>query len=57
MTNFIRFNPVRHRHVTRVKDWAFSSFHRMVRLGVYPEDWGGDMRDVGSGDGFRFGER
>jgi hypothetical protein len=30
-----------------------SSFHRMVRLGVYPEDWAGDLGE----DGTTFGER
>jgi putative transposase len=33
--------------------WPFSSFHRMVRLGLYPEDWAGDAKDHDSG----FGER
>jgi putative transposase len=51
--DYIHFNPVKHRHVGRTKDWEYSSFHRMVRLGVYPEDWGGDRRD----DGASFGER
>jgi putative transposase len=51
--DYINFNPVKHRHVTRVKDWPYSSFHRMVRLGVYPEDWAGDSRNDGAG----FGER
>jgi putative transposase len=27
--------------VARVRDWPFSSFHRMVKLGIYPEDWAG----------------
>jgi putative transposase len=53
--DYIHFNPVKHRHVARVKDWPYSSFHRMVRLGVYPEDWSGDARDVPSGADF--GER
>jgi hypothetical protein len=47
----IHFNPVRHGHVVDVQDWPYSSFHRMVRLGVYPKDW---ARDVG--DGAEFGE-
>ena len=51
--DYIHFNPVKHRHVTRVKDWRYSSFHRMVKAGEYPEDWGGDA----GGDGKRFGER
>jgi putative transposase len=35
---YIHFNPVKHGHVTRVSDWPYSSFHRMVRLGIYPAD-------------------
>lgn len=51
--DYIHFNPVKHGHVERVRDWPYSSFHRMVRLGVYPADWGGDRCDDGEG----FGER
>src|SRR5262249_41495380 len=50
---YIHFNPVKHGHVGRVMDWPYSSFHRMVRLGIYPQDWAGDVRDVPGG----FGER
>ncbi|MBR0756980.1 transposase [Bradyrhizobium jicamae] len=45
-------NPQKHGHVTRVCDWPYSSFHRDVRAGLFPEDWGGDT--AMSGD---FGER
>jgi hypothetical protein len=50
--DYIHFNPVKHGHARRVKDWPYSSFHRMVRLGVYPEDWAGDVRegDIGFGE-------
>jgi putative transposase len=51
--DYIHYNPVKHGHVTRVRDWPFSSFHRMVRLGVYPLDWAGDVRDNAAS----FGER
>jgi hypothetical protein len=37
--DYIHFNPVKHGHVSRVRDWPYSSFHRMVRFGVYPLDW------------------
>ena len=39
--DYIHFNPVKHGYVNRVQDWPYSSFHRMVRLGIYPSDWGG----------------
>lgn len=51
--DYIHFNPVKHGHVERVGAWPFSSFHRMVRLGLYPGDWAGGGKDQQSG----FGER
>ena len=45
-------NPVKHRLVSRVRDWPHSSFHRDVRAGIIPEDWAGDIEQDG-----RFGER
>lgn len=37
--DYIHFNPVKHKLVDKVKEWPYSSFHRYVRLGLYPEDW------------------
>lgn len=51
--DYVHINPVKHGYVTRVRDWPHSSFHRMVKLGVYPEDWAGDF----SSHGGTFGER
>jgi putative transposase len=51
--DYIQFNPVKHGHVNSVEDWPYSSFHRMVRLGVYPSDWAGIAID----DTAKFGER
>jgi putative transposase len=51
--DYIHINPVKHGLVTRARDWPYSSFHRMVKLGIYPEDWAGDVS--GGDDGF--GER
>ena len=45
-------NPLKHGLVSRVRDWPYSSFHRDVREGIFPEDWAGDSE--ASGD---FGER
>jgi putative transposase len=50
--DYVHINPVKHGLVERVRDWPYSSFHRMVQLGIYPEDWGGDTAEL-SGD---FGE-
>ncbi len=37
--DYIHFNPVKHGYVADVEQWPFSSFHRMVRLGLYPRNW------------------
>jgi putative transposase len=41
--DYVHFNPVKHGLVGRVCDWPYSSFHRYVRRGVLPQDWGGDF--------------
>jgi len=51
--DYIHFNPVKHKVVTRVQDWPHSSFHLYVRQGLLPQDWAGDMSE-GSLD---YGER
>jgi putative transposase len=51
--DYIHINPLKHGLVTQVRDWPYSSFHRMVKLGVYPDDWDGNVADH-QGD---FGER
>jgi len=37
--DYIHFNPVKHGYVDRVSDWPYSTFHRYVRSGVYPDTW------------------
>ncbi|MAK91491.1 MAG: transposase [Oleibacter sp.] len=37
--DYIHLNPVKHKLVDDVKDWPYSSFHRYVRQGMYPENW------------------
>jgi putative transposase len=32
---------VKHGYVSRVAEWPYSTFHRFVRAGFYPPDWGG----------------
>ena len=41
--DYTHCNPVKHGLVARVADWPYSTFHRYVKLGVYPEDWGGGL--------------
>ena len=38
--DYIHYNPVKHGLVCAAKEWRYSSFHRFVRLGVYPVEWG-----------------
>jgi putative transposase len=51
MPGYIHFNPVKHGHVMRVRDWPYSTFHRFVQEGKYPLDWaGGDEADFAVGE-------
>jgi putative transposase len=50
--DYIHFNPVKHKVVSQVVAWPYSSFHHYVRQGVLPRDWGGDIAMDS-----RFGER
>ncbi|MQM40200.1 REP-associated tyrosine transposase [wastewater metagenome] len=38
--DYIHYNPVKHGFVTAPGEWAWSSFHRFVRAGVYAAEWG-----------------
>ena len=51
--DYIHFNPVKHRLVSRACDWPYSSFHRYVARELLPLDWGGDAQETARG---RFGE-
>lgn len=37
--DYIHFNPVKHGYVTKPDDWAYSSIHRYIFLGVYSPGW------------------
>jgi putative transposase len=50
--DYIHYNPVKHGLVPVVSDWPHSSFHRYVKTGVLPKDWGGSFTSA-----MRFGER
>jgi putative transposase len=45
--DYIHYNPVKHGLVTQVNNWPHSSFHRYVRQGILPEDWAGDVAEIG----------
>ncbi len=39
--DYVHIDPLKHGLVERVRDWPYSTFHRLVERGVYPIDWGG----------------
>jgi putative transposase len=51
--DYVHFNPIKHKLVTRVCEWPHSSFHLYVRRGVLPLDWAGDVEE----STMNFGER
>jgi putative transposase len=53
--DYVHFNPVKHRLVSCVRDWPYSSFHRYAREGLLPNDWAGDAHESQSGFGEPFG--
>ena len=48
--NYVHYNPVKHGLVKRVCEWEWSSFHRLVRSGVYTREWGSEV-DIAEGTG------
>lgn len=50
--DYVHYNPVKHGLVASPVDWPHSSFHRYVRAGILPADWGGSGKINGN-----FGER
>jgi putative transposase len=39
--DYAHINPVKHGLVRRVADWPYSTFHRLVRQGLYALAWAG----------------
>jgi putative transposase len=37
--DYVHYNPVKHGLCRCPRDWPWSSFHRYVELGVYPDHW------------------
>ena len=40
---YVHFNPVKHKLVSRACEWPYSSFHVYVRRGLKPADWASDV--------------
>lgn len=41
--DYVHFNPVKHKLVSQVREWPYSSFHVYVRHGLLPPDWAGKV--------------
>ncbi len=39
--DYVHINPVKHGLARQVKNWPYSTFHKLVNLGIYPENWAG----------------
>jgi putative transposase len=48
--DYVHVNPVKHGLITQVNQWPYSSFHRYVEKGIYPENWCGDLEVSVEGD-------
>jgi len=47
--DYFHYNPVKHGLVDIVQEWPYSSFHHLVKRGVYPQQWGDDV-DIEAGE-------
>ena len=48
--DYVHVNPLKHRLVERLAEWPYSTFHREVARGVYPEDWAAPPADFSAGE-------
>ena len=39
--DYVHINPLKHGLVESVADWPYSTFHKLVKEGIYPNDWAG----------------
>ena len=54
--DYIHYNPVKHGWVHLVKEWPFSSGHRLIKVGVYLPNWAGsdlELFDAGEMGGLK----
>lgn len=47
---YVHINPFKHGLVERVSDWPYSSFHRFVKDGIYPQDWASEVAALKVGE-------
>ncbi len=48
-----QWNPMKHGYVAQVSHWPYSSFHRYVKQGWLPANWGINIESLNRAD---FGE-
>ncbi len=41
--DYIHINPVKHGLCQHPQDWPYSSIHRFIQQGIYPNNWGHQM--------------
>jgi len=39
--DYVHINPFKHGLVKKVADWPYSTFHQLVKQGIYPSNWAG----------------
>jgi putative transposase len=48
--DYVHINPLKHGLVKSVGDWTYSSFHRFVEAGIYPQNWAGVVENMNVGE-------
>jgi putative transposase len=48
--DYCHINPFKHGLVEHVKDWPYSTFHRDVKRGIYPENWATGIPEIEAGE-------
>src|SRR5437588_6400855 len=43
--DYVHFDPVKQKLVSRAREWPYSSFRVYVRRGLKPADWAGDVEE------------
>ncbi len=44
--DYSHFNPVSHGLCQTPQEWKFSSIHRFIAQGIYPNNWGCDLQEL-----------
>ena len=44
--DYVHINPLKHGLVKNVGDWEYSTFHTLVKAGIYQRNWAGGAESV-----------